>query len=151
MTWKRLPVLLAIPFLSAVMTEGRNQQSPNGPVSGSAEAKSKTYAIQGAVNRPGSYPLDQRTTVFDAINHAGGFADLARKKDVKIIRGEQMFHFNYDEFVRGKNKDQNKNIEMENSDVVQVDHTLDDKYVSVKTALIRCAHFSPLHRVAPNV
>src|SRR5580693_6572696 len=112
MIWKHLSALLAVPFLLCVATEGRNQKSPNGPVSGSAEAKSKRYTIGGAVNRPGSYPLNQRTTVFEAINLAGGFAERpggretrdALKKDIKIIRGEQILHFNYDEFVRGRIK-----------------------------------------------
>jgi len=40
--------------------------------------------------------LDQRTTVFDAINNTGGFDEFALKNDIKIIRGEQVFHFNYE-------------------------------------------------------
>jgi SLBB domain len=121
MIWKRLPLLLAIPFLLAVASEVQNEQGPNGPGSGSSEAKSKTYMITGAVKRPGSYPLDRRTTVLEAIKQAGGFqGTFASRKDIKIIRDEQMFDFNYYDFVRGKNSDQNKNIELEDGDVVRV-------------------------------
>ena len=119
MLWKRASVLIAISFLLAVVTEGQNQQSPNGPGSGSTEAKGKTYTIAGAVKRPGSYPLDRLTTIFEAINQAGGFYDgSALKGDIKIIRGERRLHFNYDDFLRGENKGQN--IELEDGDVVQV-------------------------------
>jgi protein involved in polysaccharide export with SLBB domain len=120
---KRLSILVAIPFLVVATTNGQNQQSPSGSTSGPAETKTKQYVIAGAVNRPGSFPLARPTTVFDAINDAGGFHDFANKKDIKITRGEQMFHFNYDEYVRGKNRDQNKNIELEDGDAVQVDLT----------------------------
>lgn len=127
MIWKRLPVLITLPFLMAIVTEGQDQQTPNGPGPGSTEVKSKAFTITGAVRRPGSYPLLRRTTVFEAINDAGGFPDgltrddlNASKKDIKIIRGKQTLHFNYDDYVRGKNRDQNRDSELQDGDLVQV-------------------------------
>lgn len=67
MIWKRLNVLVALPFLLAVAADGQNQQSPNAP---------------GPTG--------------------------------------QTLHFNYIDYVRGKNRDANKNIELKDGDVVLV-------------------------------
>ena len=84
------------------------------------DVRSKMYSVTGQVGRPGNFPLIKPTTVFDALNEAGGFRDnFSNRKDVLIIRGEKgRFHFNYNDYVKGKNTD--KNIVLQNGDVVNV-------------------------------
>jgi len=83
------------------------------------EVRSKKFSVTGEVKRPNTYPLIGKITVFDAINEAGGFADVfANQTDIQIIRGKDRFKFSYKDYVRGKNTD--KNIVLENGDVVYV-------------------------------
>ena len=83
------------------------------------QVNSKRYTITGEVNRPGMFPLVVAVNVFDAINIAGGFRDFANKKDILILRSDgKRFHFNYQDYVKGKNLD--KNILLENGDTVIV-------------------------------
>jgi polysaccharide export outer membrane protein len=80
--------------------------------------RSKRYFMSGEIGRPGAYPLASPTTVFEAITMAGGFKEFAGKKKVMIIRGTQRFKFNWNEVVKGKNLQQN--INLENGDQVIV-------------------------------
>jgi polysaccharide biosynthesis/export protein len=84
------------------------------------EVKSKKYSITGEVKRPGDYPLvKEPTTVFEAIISAGGFLDnFANQTDIRVLRGAQIFKFNYKDYINGKNRD--KNIPLENGDTVIV-------------------------------
>ncbi len=83
------------------------------------QVNSKKYSVTGEVNRPGTFPLVVATKVFDALNLAGGFREFANKKDILIIRnGGKRFHFNYNEYIKGKKMEQN--IELENGDTVVV-------------------------------
>jgi len=83
-----------------------------------SQVNSKKYTVAGGVNRPGTYPMVVATTVFDALNTAGGFRDFANKKDILIIRGTKRLKFNYNEFVKGKKPEQN--ISLENGDTILV-------------------------------
>lgn len=47
---------------------------------------SNNIAVIGAVQRPGSYSIGDIKTVYDAIAKAGGFADVAAKSRVKVVR-----------------------------------------------------------------
>lgn len=83
------------------------------------QVNSKRYTITGEVNRASAFPLVVAVHVFDAINIAGGFRDFANKKDILILRADgKRFHFNYQDYVKGKNLD--KNILLENGDTVIV-------------------------------
>ena len=84
------------------------------------EVRSKKFTVTGNVKRSGSFPLIRTTTVFEALtDSAGGFLDnFANQKDVLIIRGPQTLHFNYKDYINGKNRD--KNIPLENGDTVVV-------------------------------
>jgi polysaccharide export outer membrane protein len=84
------------------------------------EVKSKQYEVAGQVKRPGPYPLiKDPTTVFEAINIAGGFLDnFSNQKKILILRGAQRLDFNYKDYVDGKHLD--KNIPLENGDTVIV-------------------------------
>ena len=55
------------------------------------DVRSKTYSITGEVMRPGSYPLIKNpTTVFEAVNQAGGFRDnFANQTHIMVLRGNQ--------------------------------------------------------------
>lgn len=77
---------------------------------------SKKYNILGQVGRSGAYVLTLSTTIMDAIAAAGGFKDFAKTKGVYILRqqpdGTQTrLNFNYKDFIKGKNLDQNVKIE----------------------------------------
>jgi polysaccharide export outer membrane protein len=80
--------------------------------------RSKKFTVTGEVGRPGSYPLTGPTTVLDALTNAGGFRDFANKKKVTILRGSETFKFNYNDVIKGKNREQN--IELMDGDLVVV-------------------------------
>jgi polysaccharide export outer membrane protein len=59
----------------------------------------------------------------DAIATAGGFKDFAKQKGVYILRqnpggGESRIPFNYKDFIRGKNPDQNVKLQPRDTVVV---------------------------------
>jgi polysaccharide biosynthesis/export protein len=107
--------------LEAQLTEALKAQinEPNVTVS-VYDVRSKTYTVTGEVKRPGEYPLIKNpTTVFEAINEAGGFMDnFSDRKHITIIRGAKRIPFNYNDYVKGKNLD--KNIPLQNGDTVIV-------------------------------
>ena len=90
---------------------------PDVTVMGS-QVNSKKYTVTGGVNRPGTFPMVVATSVFDALNAAGGFRDFANRKNILIIRGMKRLRFNYDDFVKGKHPEQN--IPLENGDTILV-------------------------------
>ncbi|MFC1864068.1 polysaccharide biosynthesis/export family protein [Thermodesulfobacteriota bacterium] len=61
-------------------------------------------------------------TVLQALSNAGGFAEWADTNHVKIVRRKKgkdiMLRFNYDEFIKGKNIEQN--ILLETNDTIVV-------------------------------
>ncbi|MFQ5515614.1 MAG: polysaccharide biosynthesis/export family protein [Myxococcota bacterium] len=76
------------------------------------EINSKLIYVLGEVVREGPIVYRARMRVVDALSTAGGFNQFAGKKHVKVIRDRNgdaplEFTFNYDEFVRGKNLEQN--------------------------------------------
>jgi protein involved in polysaccharide export with SLBB domain len=50
------------------------------------EVKSKKYLVSGEVLKPGSYPLEDNTTVLKAISIAGGFSKYGNASRVKVLR-----------------------------------------------------------------
>ena len=70
----------------------------------------KVYVI-GEVAKPGTFSLVSEMTVLQAIGEAGGFVEGAKKSDVTIVRQENgkehRYKFNYNDFVHGKNIQQN--------------------------------------------
>jgi polysaccharide biosynthesis/export protein len=87
------------------------------------EIKSRNFNILGMVTKPGSYSLVQASTVVDAIAAAGGFKDFAKQKSVYVLRQgpggtETRLPFNYKDFIKGKNPEQN--IKLEPHDTVVV-------------------------------
>lgn len=79
---------------------------------------SKKYSIAGEVNRTGNFALVVPTTVLEAIFNAGGFKDFANKTNIRILRGNQTFKFNYKQVIAGKHREQN--IKLEPGDTIVV-------------------------------
>jgi polysaccharide export outer membrane protein len=84
---------------------------------------SLNFNIVGEVARPGYFPLTRRMTVLDAIAMAGGFKDFAKTKKVYVLRttanGTQArLPFNYKDVIKGKNQQQN--IELQPRDTIVV-------------------------------
>jgi len=82
------------------------------------EVRSKKYYILGEVARQGSFALVTPTTVLEALSNAGGFHEFANTKKIKILRGDKVFNFNYNEVTRAKHMEQN--IYLENGDKIIV-------------------------------
>jgi polysaccharide export outer membrane protein len=82
------------------------------------EVRSKKYHIIGEVLRAGSFPLVTPTTVLEALGNAGGFRQFANTKKIRILRGDRVFNFNYNEVTRAKHLEQN--IYLENGDEIIV-------------------------------
>ncbi len=59
------------------------------------QPRAEFFFVMGEVNKPGTYKLEEGTTVTKAISLAGGFTDKAGKKKIKILRekdGKQTEH-----------------------------------------------------------
>jgi polysaccharide export outer membrane protein len=138
---KQIPVrsdgMISLPLIGDVQAAGRTPAQLQGDISAKLksfitdpqvsvivqEIRSLKFNILGQVTRPGSYSLGAGMTVVDAIATAGGFRDFAKKKGVYVMRqtasGPQIrIPFNYQEFIKGKNTDQN--IQLKPRDTVVV-------------------------------
>jgi polysaccharide biosynthesis/export protein len=87
------------------------------------EIRSQRFNILGQVAHPGSYVLNNSTTVLDAIAISGGFRDFAKQKSIVILRGtsggtQTRIAVNYKEIVKGHHPEQN--IKLEPGDTVVV-------------------------------
>jgi len=87
------------------------------------KVNSRKFNMLGQVNRAGEFPLTATTTIMDAIAMGGGFKDFAKKSGVYILRKgpdgrESRINFNYKDFIKGKNPDQN--IKLEPNDTIIV-------------------------------
>jgi len=88
-----------------------------------SQINSKKFNILGQVTKPGSYSLALAPTVMDAIATAGGLRDFAKQKTIYILRqnpsgGESRIPFNYKDFIKGKNVNQNVKLEPHDTIVV---------------------------------
>ncbi|RJR45402.1 MAG: polysaccharide export protein [Desulfobacteraceae bacterium] len=75
------------------------------------ESNSRTIYLIGRVARPGPYSLGSEMTVLQALSLAGGFAEWADEKAIKIVRRENgkeiQLPFNYKDYIGGRNIEQN--------------------------------------------
>jgi polysaccharide export outer membrane protein len=74
------------------------------------------FNVMGEVTKPGAYPLTTSLTVVDAIAAAGGFKDFAKKKSIYVLHtgadGKELrAKFNYEDFVKGHNPQQNVRLQ----------------------------------------
>ena len=83
---------------------------------------SRRVSILGMIAKSGQYSIIQPTTVMELITAAGGLQDYANKKDIRITRTEngkmRSIRFNYNDFVNGRNLEQN--ILLEPGDIITV-------------------------------
>jgi polysaccharide export outer membrane protein len=72
---------------------------------------SRRIFVIGKVTAPGQLSLEPGMTVLQALSSAGGLAEWADEKKIRIIRreGDKEIHyrFNYKEYTSGKNLEQN--------------------------------------------
>lgn len=81
----------------------------------------RIYVI-GQIQRPGSFVMNPRISVLQALSLAGGTTPYAALNDIIIIRGsganQRVFRFAYNDIAKGRNLEQN--IQLESGDVVIV-------------------------------
>lgn len=86
------------------------------------ESRSKRIYLLGKVARPGEYPMQKDMTVVQAISLAGGLAEWADSKDIKLIRKingvERTFLVDYDAIVSGD--DLSQNVQLQPDDTIFV-------------------------------
>jgi len=86
------------------------------------EINSRRIYVTGEVTKAGAYALLPHMTVLQALSSSGGFTQFARMKNIYVLRtenGKQIkLPFNYKEAIRGKNPEQN--IELQPGDVIVV-------------------------------
>ena len=88
------------------------------------QINSRKVSITGMVGKPGQYPLLGRMTVLELISQAGGVAEFANKKNIRISRTvngkTESYAFNYQDYTQGKPKALQQNIELRPNDIVTV-------------------------------
>jgi polysaccharide export outer membrane protein len=86
------------------------------------QANSMLIYIIGRVRNPGRFPVNANVDVLQALAIAAGLNEFAERDEIKIFRGQgdnlEIFHFDYDEVVRGQHLEQN--IVLEKGDVIVV-------------------------------
>jgi polysaccharide export outer membrane protein len=87
------------------------------------ESNSRNFTVSGEVIRPGTYPLQENTTVLKAISIAGGFTKFGSKSRVKLLRpntdkpGYQSIKINLRKAIDG---DAKEDIMLQPGDIVIV-------------------------------
>jgi len=78
--------------------------------------------VTGTVQQPGALMSETPLTVLQALALAGGFAEFAKRNDIKVVRNSGsetvLFDFEYDRVIEGQNS--NQNMLLEAGDVVVV-------------------------------
>jgi len=98
--------------LGNTITEGLNKFLTHPDVTISVQqVNSKKYFIMGEVQRTGAFPLVVPTTVLEALVQAGGFRDFAKTSAIVILRRGERLKFNYKNVIKGKNTEQNIQLE----------------------------------------
>lgn len=86
------------------------------------EINSRKVFVMGQVAKPGPYPLIGPARVVQILATAGGLLEYANEENISIVRTEKgrqsSYRFNYKDFTRGKNLDQN--IELKPGDQIIV-------------------------------
>ena len=127
---------ISYPLLGELMAQGRTVSSLKEAISKRLakfvtapevtvivrESRSRRIYTIGKLNRPGPYPLAPHMTVLQALSVAGGFTEWADTKNILITRreGEKevQLHFNYKDFIAGK--DTGRNVLLRPNDTIVV-------------------------------
>jgi polysaccharide biosynthesis/export protein len=87
------------------------------------QSRSRRYFLYGEVVKPGTYPLDESTTVLRAISMAGGFTKFGSSSRVKVLRprkgqaGYETIKVNIKALMDGSAQE---DIPLQNEDIVVV-------------------------------
>jgi polysaccharide biosynthesis/export protein len=109
--------------LATHVTEGlkRYVTDPQVTVIVTAINSQRIYLL-GEVTRVGAYPLLPGMTILQALSSAGGPTQYARLQKIYVLRegegGQTKFPFNYKEFLKGKNPEQNVALKVGDTIVV---------------------------------
>ena len=68
-------------------------------------AEDKVYFVQGEVSRQGKFSMSGDVTLLQAITEAGGYSPFANRRNVKVIRGDQVIFYNAVDIENGKEND----------------------------------------------
>ena len=68
-------------------------------------SEDKSYFVQGEVGRQGRFRLAGEVTLLKAITEAGGYTPFANRRNVKIIRGDDVMFFNARDIANGREPD----------------------------------------------
>ena len=83
---------------------------------------SQRIYLLGEVTRAGAYPLLPGMTVLQAISSAGGLTQYAHLQKIYVLRegdaGQTRLSFNYKEFLKGRNPEQNVALKVGDTIVV---------------------------------
>ncbi|MEW6730917.1 MAG: polysaccharide biosynthesis/export family protein [Acidobacteriota bacterium] len=128
--------MISLPLLNDLMASGTTTQQLKESISNRLKqyisepmvtvivqsARSRKASILGEITRAGSYYINGPTTLVQLISMAGGFRDFAATDKIGVIRQENgktvKLKFNYRDFIKGKNLEQN--ILLQPGDVVVV-------------------------------
>jgi len=112
-----------VPEIQSEMTEKLLKYIPEAVVTVSVTAidGNRIYVI-GQVNNPGSFVMNPRISVLQALSQAGGTTPFAAVNDIIVLRGtgaeQRVFRFRYNDVSHGRKLEQN--ITLESGDVVIV-------------------------------
>ena len=109
--------------LAAVLKSKLKRYIPNPVVTVSVlQAVSNKIYVVGKVNQPGEYQATHYMDVLQALSLAGGLTPYADSDEIKVIRRhggkEQVFEFDYDKVISGRQLEMN--ILLEAGDTVVV-------------------------------
>lgn len=68
-------------------------------------SEDKSYFVQGEVGRQGRFRLAGEVTLLKAITEAGGYSPFANRRNVKVIRGDDVMFFNARDIANGREPD----------------------------------------------
>jgi polysaccharide export outer membrane protein len=78
------------------------------------DIRSRRVYVSGEVGKPGMFVLANEMTVMQLLAEAGGPLEHADKSDIMVVRiekgQERRYKFNYNDYVRGKNVEQNMRL-----------------------------------------
>jgi polysaccharide biosynthesis/export protein len=109
--------------LAGIIRDGLRKYITNPQVTVSvSEINSRRIYVNGEVNKSGAYQLLPHMTVLQVLSGSGGFTAFAKVKSIYILRVQNgapiKIPFNYKQAIRGKNAEQN--IELEPGDTIVV-------------------------------
>lgn len=97
--------------LSKTLTEAYGTVLTNPRVSVAVmQVMSRRYYISGQVQKSGPMPLITPVTVMEALSYAG-MSEWAKKGKIIVMRGSQRLKFNYNDVLKGKNLEQNVQLQ----------------------------------------